>query len=547
MRRRELIGSGATLGLGALALPVAAAFPKPSLREKLTTRAERTGYRESSSLADVQRFLLDLDARGAPIVRGSLGQTAAGRDVPYVVAARPQVRTPQEARALKRPIVFVQGAIDASKVEGKEAILAIVRDLCLSTEKTLLDDIVLVVVPILDVDGNERLGPAAQNAPEQNGPSQVGTSGNGQGILLDRDFVRMEAGETQALIHFLQDWKPDVYLDLSSSDGSFHEFGVTYAPSLHPAAYYGGVYVRDHLLPAVRKEVREKFGIETFPYGHFGRTRVLAEPAPASDTLDYGWFPRDYRPRIGVNYMGLRGTLAVLISAYAHDPLERRIFTTRAFVETTLGYCSDNDDEVVATAQTTLRWIGGSVPVRAALAEKPTNFSTIEWEKLALAASPEREPGVPEGFKRTGTYGSASLPVFDRYVGAKYRPQPKSFVVPAAAAQFVEPYLRVHGIFYETATAQQSFTVQDFVVETIDSSPFPVNGHRTSLLAGRWLAARTLATRPGDLVIPGPQPLGPLVSVLLEPESDDGFFSWNVFSEVLAINNLAPISRVVAA
>jgi hypothetical protein len=338
-----------------------------------------------------------------------------------------------------------------------------------------------------------------------------------------------------------------VYLDLSSSDGSFHEFGVTYAPSLHPAAYYGGVYVRDHLLPAVRKEVREKFGIETFPYGHFGRTRVLAEPAPASDTLDYGWFPRDYRPRIGVNYMGLRGTLAVLISAYAHDPLERRIFTTRAFVETTLGYCSDNDDEVVATAQTTLRWIGGSVPVRAALAEKPTNFSTIEWEKLALAASPEREPGVPEGFKRTGTYGSASLPVFDRYVGAKYRPQPKSFVVPAAAAQFVEPYLRVHGIFYETATAQQSFTVQDFVVETIGSSPFPVNGHRTSLLAGRWLAARTLATRPGDLVIPGPQPLGPLVSVLLEPESDDGFFSWNVFSEVLAINNLAPISRVVAA
>jgi len=546
VRRRELIASGATLGFGALALPATAAFPKPSLREKLTTRAERTGYRESSSLADVQRFLLDLDRRGAPIARGSLGQTAGGREVPFVVASRPQVRTAQEARALKRPIVFVQGAIDASKVEGKEAILAIVRDLCLSPEKTLLDDIVLVVVPILDVDGNERLGPANQNAPEQNGPPLVGTSGNGSGILLDRDFVRMEAGETQALITFLRDWKPDVYLDLSSSDGSFHDFGVTFAPSLHPAAYYGGVYVRDRLLPVVRKEVREKFGIETFPYGHFGRTRVLPEPPPASDALDYGWFPRDYRPRIGVNYMGLRGTLAVLISAYAHDPLERRIFTTRAFVETTLGYCVDNDDEVIATAQTTLRWIGGSVPVRAVLPAKPTNFSTIEWENLALAAGPEREPGVPEGFKRTGTYGSASLPVYDRYAGAKYRPQPKSFVVPAAAARFVEPYLHVHGIFYETAVAPQNFTVQDFVVETIEVSPFPVNGHSTSLLAGRWLAARTLATRPGDLVIPGPQPLGPLVSVLLEPESDDGLFCWNVFSEVLAIDTLAPISRVVA-
>ena len=46
-----------------------------------------------------------------------------------------------DARALGRPIVFVQAALDASKVEGTEALLAMIRDLCLSTQKTLLEEI----------------------------------------------------------------------------------------------------------------------------------------------------------------------------------------------------------------------------------------------------------------------------------------------------------------------------------------------------------------------------------------------------------------------
>jgi hypothetical protein len=546
VRRSAFIAAGSLAAASRIA-PASALVPRTSLRDGMTTRAEASTFTETSSLADVEKFFAELDQRGAPISHGSIGKSFEGRDIPYVVAARPMVRTPAQALALRRPIVFVQATIDASKVEGKEAILAIVRDLCLSPQKTLLEDLVLVIVPILNVDGNEHLGAGYLEAPEQNGPARVGTRTSAQGIELDGDFVRAEAPETRALLRFIDDWRPDVFVDLTSSGGSFHDFGATFAPSLHPAAYYGGTYVRDRMLPAVRKEMHEKFGIETFPFGRFGRSRALPEPPPATDVENFGWFPRDYRPRLGTNYMGLRGILAVLVSSYAHDTLERRIFTTRAFVETIFGFCSDNDDEVSAASHTTDRWIGGTVPVRATLPAVPTSRASIAFENLALDSSPDHEAGVPLGFKRTGTYGSATLPVYERYVGVDYRMQPKAFIVPAAYARYVESSLHAHSIAYAVTTRPEMYLVQDYLVQGIEKSLVPANGHETIVLSGEWREKRSYSTNAGDLVIPGPQPLGPLVSVLLEPESDDGFFAWNLFDQVLGIGSLAPFLRVASA
>src|SRR4026207_2180354 len=67
------------------------------------TRAERTGYRETSRYGDVVAFLDSL--RGRPELSfGTLAKSTEGRDIPYVVASRPRVSTPDEARRLQRPI-----------------------------------------------------------------------------------------------------------------------------------------------------------------------------------------------------------------------------------------------------------------------------------------------------------------------------------------------------------------------------------------------------------------------------------------------------------
>ncbi|MBA3657902.1 MAG: hypothetical protein H0W69_11185, partial [Gemmatimonadaceae bacterium] len=201
------------------------------------TRAEATGFRETSRYADVIAFIDSLHDR--PLTFGSIGKTSEGRAIPYIIASYPQVSTPDEARALKRPIVYVQANIHAGEVEGKEALLALVRDLSAAPRPNVLDSIVLIAVPIYNADGNERFASQSVNRTEQNGPELVGVRANGQGLDLNRDYIKAEAPETRASLVMFNTWDPDVFVDLHTTDGSYHGYALTYAPPLHPSAPLG--------------------------------------------------------------------------------------------------------------------------------------------------------------------------------------------------------------------------------------------------------------------------------------------------------------------
>ena len=545
MKRRSFLASGSA-AFAAVSSAAGAATAKLSLRDRLTTRAESSNYAATSSHADVDGFLNALDLRGAPIVRGSIGKSREGKDIAYVVASRPMVRTPQEAYDSGRPIVMLVGGLHGGEVEGKEALLALLRDLCISTERTLLEDLVLIFIPLLDPDGNDRYGPQAANRPLQNGPPRIGIATDGNGIDLDTDFVKLEAPESRALVSFARTWQPHAFVDVRGGEGAFTDHNVTLAPSLHPAAYYGGNFVRNRIIPKIEKDLRDKYQLDAFFAGHFGRTSTLFAPPPLADTLEYGWFAPDHRPRSACNYMGLRGIAALRVNADSHAVFERRIFDVRAAVESTLGYCSDNDDSVVGSFTTATRWLGGKVPVRGALPAKSPLQLPVTWENLALSSLPSEEAGIPAGRKRTGNFSTATMPIFDTYVPTLIVDQPKAYLIPYEAAPRVKPWLDRHGIVSETLVSPKRFMLRDYVVERIEREDGP-GGIRATSIAGHWQPVTSFASRFGALYVPGAQPLGPLTSVFLEPESDDGFVVWNLLEGLLKPGYSIPIFRVISS
>src|SRR5207244_8111776 len=115
-------------------------------------------YAETSLHADVVAFLQELRRRTDLIRIRSMGQSAEGRDMPIVAVSRNGAFTPAAARRLGQPIVMIQANIHAGEVEGKEAVLALMRDLTLGNlEHELLEQLTLVVIPILNPDGNDRI------------------------------------------------------------------------------------------------------------------------------------------------------------------------------------------------------------------------------------------------------------------------------------------------------------------------------------------------------------------------------------------------------
>jgi uncharacterized protein YceH (UPF0502 family) len=83
-----------------------------------STRAERSGFHETSSYADVVSFLDSLQVRSRELRMGTLGISAEGRRIPYVIAARPAVATPAEAHRRGKPVIYLQANILAGEVEG---------------------------------------------------------------------------------------------------------------------------------------------------------------------------------------------------------------------------------------------------------------------------------------------------------------------------------------------------------------------------------------------------------------------------------------------
>jgi predicted deacylase len=513
-------------------------------RVRPLTRAERSRFTETSTYDDVRRFIDSLGALGAKLTVGSIGRTSQGREIPYVVASRPVVATPAEARRLHRPIVYVQANIHGGEVEGKEALQALVRDLLFQDQYNVLDSIVLVAVPLYNADGNERFGPQERNRRDQNGPALVGQRANADSLDLNRDYVKADAPETRASLAMFATWEPDVFVDLHTTDGSYHGYALTYAASLSPAALVTGAFTRDTLLPEIRRRMRLVHRTETFDYGNF----------VSQDSANRGWFTYDHRPRFGTNYVGLRGRIGVLSEAYSHDPFARRVGATYAFVYELLSLIAENGEDIVdlsneadrrATGWGTLPESSPAIPLRSALPARALRREAVLVEQVERTGdtSVVSEPGMPRGMRRTGRARSTTMPVFDRFIPTLTRRLPNAYAL-GAEHETAARLLRLHGVVVERLTAEHRAQVEHFALDSVIRSPRTFQRHNEVRVEGRWSReARTLPA--GTLVVRTGQPLSVLAAYLLEPESDDGLTSWNFFDTALRAGGTHPVVRVM--
>lgn len=520
------------------------------LRRAPETRAERTGYAETSRHADVVAFLDSLAVMGVPFHFDTLGRSGEGRAIPLVVASRPRVRTPDEARRLGRPVVWLQANIHAGEVEGKEAVQALLRDLAAPGARNVLDSLVVLAVPIYNVDGNERVGPQRRQRSEQQGPELVGQRPNAAGLDLNRDYVKAEAPETRAALRALNAWDPDVFVDLHTTNGSYHGYALTWSPSLHPSAGLRA-FNQDTLLPLVARRLAEQGAVRTFPYGNF--SLAYGEDV-GPDGRKTGWYTYDHRARFGTNYYGLRGRLSVLGEAYSHDPFRDRVFATRAFVDVLLSTVAEAAVDIQARARR-FRAVGDTaLAVRARLTTRPDTQEVLAERLVRVDTTGGRdtvgaEPGVPRGLRRTGQFDRLRLPVFDRFEATQVATVPRggwAFDATAPGAEAAARLLRTHGVQVRRLTAARAVEGEVFRPDSVLTAARAFQGHREVRVEGRWRTERrSLAAM--AYVVPADQPLALLALALLAPESDDGLVTWNVWDAALGVGRDFPVVRLRVA
>ena len=505
----------------------------------LRTRPERTGFRETSRYDEVVAFM-EAAARAAPgaIHLTTFGYTHEGRPLPLAVWGARDA-TPEAVLASGKTRVYLQGNIHAGEVEGKEALQALLRELASGGHREWGDSLVLLVAPVYNADGNERV--TLTSRPHQHGP--VGGQGqrpNAQGLDLNRDHTKLDSPEAHSLLDMVKRYDPHVLVDLHTTNGTYHAYRLTYAPPLHPNTPAPIVAaLRERWLPAVTRAVRERDGWDFY---HYGNVPTAESPWAAARGAERGWYTFDHRPRFGNNYAGLRNRFGILSEAYSYLPFDERIRVTGRFVEEVLGWAHAHAGEIRrVTAEADRASVVGQ-----ALATRARVRRTGTAEILMGAVREERNPFSGEPMmRRLEVRRPERMPEYGGFEATDTERAPRAYLVPPSLAAVVER-LGAHGARFRALERPARLRAEEFRIDSTRVAEQPFQGHRERTVWGRWEPAeRELPA--GTLVVPVDQPLGRLLFTLLEPRSDDGFLNWDLLGGAMEGARAYPVLRTHGA
>ena len=493
----------------------------PDAAAALRIKPEQTNYEQTSRYEDVVSFLNEL-AKAAPdtIKLRSFGTTNEKRSLPLAVVGASDP-TPEGVRRTGKLRVYIQGNIHGGEVEGKESAQILLRDLASGKHREWLDRMVLLVAPIYNADGNERISLTSRD--RQHGPiGGQGQRANAQRLDLNRDHMKLDSPEARAFVKLMNDYDPHVSMDLHTTNGTRHAYHLTYAPPLNPATDPTLIaLLRNRWLPWVTQSIRSKYGWDSYYYGN-------VEGAREPDGLR-AWRSFDHRPRFNNNYIGLRNRFAVLSEAFAYLTFRDRVAATSRFVEENLHFVAANASAVrrTVTEADRRRIVGHQLAVRARLRKSPEPIEILMGE-VTQAAHPvdghimdlRKDVRIPEKMADYGTFEPTETELV-----------PRAYFISPEHKEAIE-LLTSHGIVFEPVRRSIEIDGEEFQIKTNTQAANPFQNHRERTLTGKWVPVRWTVPETW-LAVPMTQPLARLAFYLLEPRSDDGLVNWNFLDAAL--------------
>jgi hypothetical protein len=132
--------------------------------------------------------------------------------------------------------------------------------------------------------------------------------------------------------------------------------------------------------------------------------------------------------------------------------------------------------------------------------------------------------------------------VYDRFTSTLDRTPPAAYVL-APSDTAVVGRLRLHGIRVDRSDSAWTARGESFVIDSIATATRTFQNHHEVRLRGHWQRG-VQALPPGSYIVSTAQPKGALIVYLLEPESDDGFATWNFFDRSLQKGGRYPVKRI---
>ena len=485
------------------------------------THAEKTNYSETPSYDETINYSKRL-AEASPLIQFlSFGLSGEGRDLPLLVASENATFTPIEARQASKAVVLVQACIHSGEPDGKDAGLALLRDIAIAGKHPgLLQHVVFLFIPIYNCDGHERSSP--YNRINQNGPADMGWRATTTNQNLNRDYMKADTPETRAWLSLWNQWNPDLFIDCHVTDGADYRSHITYHFEHHAG-------VNDDVL-AWAKEV---FDSSVAPATEAAGC-VVSWYLEFADNRDYSQGIRDFQgsPRFSTGYVPIRNRPAILIETHMLKDYRSRVIGTYNFLRFAL-------EEVSREPQRLLRAVAAADEEARSLRQSgrmmPFDFEltneTVPYPLKAVDAMTEESNVSGDTRVVFGTNPlDLTVPMYNTFRVKKAVTPPYYYIVPPQWKEAID-VLQAHGLEMERTRERMNIEVESYRFHNVRFPPGPFEGRFMPKFEAELITERRTFPA-GSVLVPLDQKLSRLAINLLEPEAPDSLLSWGFFNAI---------------
>jgi hypothetical protein len=418
----------------------------------------------------------------------------------------------------QKPKVMIINAIHPGEPEGVDAVMALMRDL-LTKKRELLDQLVIMVVPMYNVDGACNRGCCSRA--NQNGPQEYGFRANGRNLDLNRDFMKADTRNARTFQRIFHTFDPDVFMDNHTSNGADYQHTVTVIGTQHSKLNRDfGQFVKKEFMPSMYRDMQEK-GWRLAPY--------VVTKGQTPDSGLVGFFDT---PRFSRGYVALFNSIGFITETHMLKPFADRVRATYDLNETLLRQTVFYGERI-----RTLR-------KKAETEEFAAPFYRMVWKRDTTQADTIVFDGYAADYRVSAVTGQKQLyydqsrpytrpiPFYDYYYPTLERRKPHAYLVPQAWERAVEG-LQNNAVPMKRLARDTTLEVEVRYIEDFKTVTMPYEGHYLHYDVQTRAETARVAFFKGDWVVELTPRYAAFLMEALEPEADDSYFAWNFFDECL--------------
>lgn len=360
----------------------------------------------------------------------------------------------------------------------------------------------------------------------------MGWRTNSQNLNLNRDFAKLDTREVQAVVGILNEYDPDLFVDLHVTDGIDYQYDVTMGSvGVHGYSPVSALWMTDNFYPSTYKKLSDM--------GHFPGPMMFA-----FNDIDYkdGIVEYCFGPSFSDNYGDVRHIPSVLVENHSLKPYKQRVLGTYVFLESCFGILAEKGLELRQAkekdkaSRNSQVQSGFQIPqfknagLFGNIGDKPGVDAPPPDTLEILAISSYRSKSEISGgdyVHWTGEPETIRTPVYRMNEPSGFFILPKAYWIHSAWTEVIEK-LKIHGIEMEVLKEPCKVDVEMYRINDPVFGKTPYENHMR--VSGKpVLEKRTELFPAGSVRITCDQDLAELIALLLEPGSSDSFLQWGFF------------------